>query len=43
MHTQNESGKDAGRYLYRTHEVGRHTSAPTAPVRRAARRSRSPT
>jgi uncharacterized protein len=22
MHTQNESGKDAGRYVYRTHEVG---------------------
>lgn len=27
MNTQNESGKDAGRYLYRTHEVGAGSEA----------------
>jgi hypothetical protein len=31
MNTQNESGKDAGRYVYRTHEVG--TGAPGSPPR----------
>lgn len=29
MHTQNESGVDAGRYVYRTHEVGGHD--PSGP------------
>ena len=31
MHTQNESGKDAGRYLYRTHEVGANTGSDPSP------------
>lgn len=34
MHTQNETGVDAGRYVYRTHEVG--GQAPGEPPRKGA-------
>ncbi len=34
MHTQNETGEDAGRFVYRTHEVGGH--APGEPTRKGA-------
>ena len=44
MHTQNEFGKDAGRYLYRTHETGTDgqvsvTDLKTGETRELARRA----